>query len=88
MSDTPQHKAILRQCPAAQKVRKRFPRGTRVHAARHDLQGRTVSLSVRGGTIQRHVPGTNAQGGYLVVLWDNGTTGRHSAMALEVTNGG
>ena len=73
--DTPQQRVALRTNEAARKVRKRFPAGTRVTAAGHDtgLQG----------TVTRHVPGMNAQGGHLTVLWDNGTEGRHSAVALR-----
>lgn len=75
--DTPQQAAILRspQGRAARKVRAKFPAGTRVTAA-----GRDTGLE---GTVRRHVPMTNAQGGTLVVEWDNGTEGRHSAIALR-----
>jgi hypothetical protein len=65
-NDTPQQKAILRQCKSARKVRATFPAGTRV----------VVDVSGVEGTVRRHVPGTDAQGGYLVVEWDNGVTGR------------
>ena len=78
--DTPQQKAVLRQSPTARRVRKMWPAGARVTAAGHD----TGVL----GTIQRHVPMTNAQGGDLVVLWDNGTTGRHSPIALRLVTKG
>jgi hypothetical protein len=70
--DTPQQKAILRQSATARKVRKMYPEGTRVAATVSDMRG----------TVKRHVPGTNAQGGYLVVEWDSGNTGRCGAAGL------
>lgn len=74
--DTPQQRAILRQSAAARKARARFPEGTRVDSgAAH-------------GTVVRHVPGNNAQGGTIVVRWDNGTIGRHSAIMLTVIEEG
>jgi hypothetical protein len=75
--DTPQQKVILRQSAIARKVRAKFPEGTRV------LSGGNDRAVLARGVVQRHVPGSNAQGGYLVVLWDNGHTGRHSAVALR-----
>ena len=75
--DTPQHKAVLRQCNTARKVRARFGAGTRVRS--------TAGVE---GTVHRHVPGSNAQGGTVVVDWDSGPLGprrgRHSACALKV----
>jgi len=74
--DTTGHLRALRQNPTARKVRARFPRGTRV-------QGRVGGQT---GTVNRHVPGGNAQGGVLLVDWDNGSTGRTgpaSVMAVE-----
>lgn len=71
MTDTPQQRAALRQSRTARKVRERFPEGTRVTAGAGE------------GTVKRHVPQGNAQGGHLVVLWDNGVTGRHSPIALR-----
>lgn len=76
MADTPQQKVALRTNPAAQRVRKAFPVGTRV-VGRDAAEPRPV------GTVKRHVPGTNAQGGYLVVEWPNGEAGRHGAISLE-----
>lgn len=70
---TPQQAAILRQSKPSQRARKRFPVGTRV-AMR---PGAAVQ-----GTVIRHVPGTDAQGGYFVVQWDHGPIGRHTASAL------
>lgn len=73
--DTPQQARILRTNHTARYVRAKFPAGTRV-----------ASRAGVTGTVTRHVPGTNAQGGYIVVAWDNGRTGRHSACALQVVN--
>jgi hypothetical protein len=78
MTDTTQQKAILRQCPNARYTRKRWPVGTRVTARMKDDKPGPVE-----GTVKRHVPGTNAQGGYLVVEWDNGNTGRHGPISLR-----
>lgn len=69
----PQQQHILRQSATARKVRALFPEGTRVTMR----PGEGVQ-----GTVVRHVPGLNAQGGYLVVQWDHGVTGRHSAVSL------
>jgi len=77
MTDTPQQKAILRQSAAARKVRARFPAGTRVVSGGNDRP------ALAHGEVVRHVPSGNAQGGTLVVLWDSGVTGRHSAVALR-----
>jgi hypothetical protein len=76
--DTPQQARVLRSKSgkAARAVRKKFPVGTRVTSADHDTGVE--------GTVQRHVPGLNAQGGHLVVKWDTGTTGNTSAIALRV----
>jgi len=74
--DTPQQKAILRKSKTAQKVRREWPVGTRVTANTKEPTGRE-------GTVTRHVPGTNAQGGHLNVKWDNGTEGRHSPVSLK-----
>jgi hypothetical protein len=78
--DTRQQKAILRQCKTARAVRKQFPVGTRV-VARDAAEPRPV------GVVTRHVPGTDAQGGVLVVDWESerfGTlTGRHGPISLE-----
>lgn len=75
--DTKQQQAILRQSATARKVRARFPEGTRV------LSGGNDRAPLARGVVVRHIPMTNAQGGTLVVLWDNGNTGRHSAVALR-----
>jgi hypothetical protein len=75
--DTPQQKAILRQNKPARKVRADFPAGTRV-------EGFTGAKGTGAfGTVKRHVPHTNAQGGVLVVEWDSGTTGRHSPISVR-----
>lgn len=71
--DTPQQKAALRHNKAARVVRQRFPEGTRVR----------VPISGACGVVRRHVPGLNAQGGYLIVEWDNGHTGRIGPINVE-----
>jgi hypothetical protein len=62
--DTRQQQVALRRNRAARWVRRNYPAGTR------------VTSGVMEGTVTRHVPGLNAQGGYLVVEWANGQTGR------------
>jgi hypothetical protein len=77
MTDTKQQKAILRQSKTARAVRRDFPEGTRV-------EGFTGARGTGSfGTVQRHVPHTNAQGGVLVVQWDNGREGRHSPISVR-----
>ena len=73
MADTPQQKAILRQCRAAKRTRQRFPEGTRVR----------VPISGMTGVVLRHVPGTDAQGGSLTVRWDSGVVGRVTPINVE-----
>lgn len=70
--DTPQQRAVLRQCAAARRLRKLMPAATRV-----------VSVAGEYGTVLRHVPGTDAQGGYLTIQWDNGNVGRHSPFGIK-----
>lgn len=74
--DSDYDKRILRSNKSAQTTRRRFPSGTRVVP-------REASDATNVGTVKRHVPGINAQGGYLVVEWDNGTTGRHGPISLK-----
>jgi len=62
--DTPQQKYILRTSRAARWVRRNYPNGTELEGA-NGLRG----------TVKRHVP-TSSAGGYLVVEWANGITGR------------
>jgi hypothetical protein len=69
MQDTRQQQAILRQSAAARATRRKYPVGTRV---RH--RGADPVTGVLG-TVCRHVPTTNAQGGHLSVQWDNGVRG-------------
>jgi hypothetical protein len=77
MPDTKQQSAVLRQSAVARKVRRDFPPGTRV-------EGFTgVKGTGSFGTVARHVPHSNAQGGVLVIDWDNGHRGRHSAVAVR-----
>lgn len=72
-----QYGQVLRANPVARKVRAAWPRGQRVEGvARGGPTGRF-------GTVRRHIPGMNAQGGHLVILWDNGHEGRHSASTLR-----
>lgn len=72
--DTAQQRHWLRTCRTAQLVRRDFPAGTRVRARQ----------SGELGTVLRHVPGTNAQGGYLLVRWDRTSeVGRTGPIALE-----
>ena len=70
-SDTIQQKAILRQNKAARTIRQRYPTGTRVSTGRME------------GTVTRHIPTTNAQGGHLNVTWDNGRSGRISPSVIH-----
>lgn len=65
--DTPQQKHILRSSRTAARVRRMFPRGTRVEAtAAADRPG-----NGRIGTVAAHIPGSSADGGRLTVLWDD-----------------
>jgi hypothetical protein len=73
--DTKQQRAILRQNKAARWVRKTYPAGTRVTSAHYD------GLPV--GVVKRHVPHSNAQGGVLVVEWENGHVGRVSPGSVK-----
>lgn len=68
--DTPHQRSTLRRSQAAQRTRARFGPGTRVC---YDPVAYPKATAV--GTVQRHIPGTNAQGGVLRVLWDNGAQG-------------
>jgi hypothetical protein len=79
MTDTKQQAAVLRQSKTAQAVRRQFPEGTRVRPNQSVYAGLTTT-----GVVKRHIPMTDAQGGVLVVEWDNGTTGRMSPINLEV----
>lgn len=73
--DTPQQKAVLRQCKAARATRKAFPIGSRV-TARGATEGPV-------GVVLRHVLATNAQGGHLTVEWAGGVVGRHGPIGLR-----
>lgn len=72
MSDTAQQRAALRANPVARQIRAAWPEGLRVEGAPGHL-----------GTVERHVPGMNAQGGHLVVRWDSGPVGHHSPVELH-----
>lgn len=78
--DNDEQRRILRSNKSAQTTRRRFPSGTRVVP-------REASDATNVGTVKRHVPGVNAQGGYLLVEWDNGATGRHGPIALKPYEG-
>lgn len=72
MTDTPGQKRALRT-RAARTVRARFPAGTPI----------VVPISGMRGVVKRHVPMRDAQGGYLVVEWENGHTGRVTPINVE-----
>ena len=85
-NDNPSQKRALRSSKAARKVRATFPAGTRVESI---IRGGTLGTPWEKplgvfGTVQRHVPGTDALGGYLVVRWDSGTIGRSMCTSLRV----
>jgi len=71
--DTAQQKAILRQSRMARFVRKTYPAGTPIVAPQTGWTG----------TVLRHVPMTDAQGGHLVVEWENGEVGRVTPMNVK-----
>jgi hypothetical protein len=72
--DNPQQRRTLRRHRVSQIVRGKYPAGTRVKAR----------ASGELGTVERHIPQPNAQGGYLLIKWDRtGTTGRHGPIAIE-----
>lgn len=76
-TDTRQQRAVLRQNRTARAVRADYPAGTRV-------EGFTGQHGTGAfGTVKRHVPHTNAQGGVLIVQWDNGSEGRHSPVSVR-----
>lgn len=68
--DTLEQRCTLRSRRSAQLTRKHFPAGTRVQ-----MDPKAYPRSTMLGTVTRHVPLSNAQGGYLVVQWDNGHKG-------------
>lgn len=68
-TDTRQQRAVLRQNKTARKVRKLYPQGQRIEVINPEPTGHF-------GTVYRHIPQTNAQGGVLVVDFDNGIRGR------------
>lgn len=73
-NDTAQQTAILRQSRSARAVRAKYPVGTRVRHTGGDQEG----------TVKRHIPGSDAQGGSLIVEWDNGITGRLQPISAEL----
>ena len=76
-TDNPQQRAALIRNRAARTVRARFPAGTVV-------RGRGAGPDAPSGVVLRHIPMGDAQGGVLVVRWDNGITGRAQPGALLV----
>jgi hypothetical protein len=80
MTDTPQQARVLRTSRVARAVRAKFPAGTRVVAT--PGAGAEPRPGAAHGVVVRHVPGLNAQGGYLVVRWDSGVEGRMGASCL------
>lgn len=72
-----QQRAALRQSKVARSVHTRFAKGVRVRA----VDGNESSPQ---GAVARHIPMMNAQGGTVVVDWDSGVTGRHSAGDLAI----
>jgi hypothetical protein len=69
MADTPQQARILRASRTARKVRRRFGAGTRVVVV--PGAGAEPRPGAMTGTVLRHVPGLNAQGGTLTIQWDD-----------------
>lgn len=80
--DTPGQARVLRTHCTAKAVRRRYYPGTLVQPRRAANEGAIPGSPV--GVVRRHVPGTNAQGGHLVIEWPNGAVGNHSAAALAV----
>lgn len=78
-TDTPQQRATLRRSAVARRVRRDYPQGQRVES----VPGPGMSGNGVFGTVHRHVPQSNAQGGHLVVDWDNGHRGRISPISVR-----
>jgi hypothetical protein len=70
---TPQQELALSKNKAAKALRHKFPAGSRVEGS--GLQG----------TVLKHIPGFSADGGYVVVKWDNGHTGRVTGLNTAVS---
>jgi hypothetical protein len=71
--DTQAQRRALRHNHTARHVRKLFPPDTPIR----------VKVSGWRGTVKRHVPQLNSQGGYLVVQWVDGNTSRMSPINVE-----
>lgn len=80
--DTPQQRMALRTNSVARWVRRTYPSGTRVVAT--PGAGCQPRPGAMHGTVVRHVPMLNAQGGHLTVRWDNGVTGRVNPASVTV----
>jgi hypothetical protein len=78
--DTPQQKAILRSSRTARAMRKRFSYGQRVQVYAGAGSDETAGVQ---GTVYRHVPGLDAQGGVVVVDLDTGVRARKTASSLR-----
>lgn len=67
----------------SRKMAKKFGPDTRVVGTDGPtMPGKKPRYGTVEGTVKRFVEGNNAQGGYAVVAWDNGRTGRHSPGSL------
>jgi len=68
----------------------KFAAGTRVVGTDGPIIAQLPGQGRRYGTVQgtvvRFVEGNNAQGGYAVVRWDNGHTGRISPGSLALVS--
>jgi hypothetical protein len=87
-TDTPQQRALLRSNKAARKARSLFPHGQRVAVTggthQPSVSGRPGTDRVGGyGTVYRHIPGSDAQGGTVVVDLDNGVRARLNPITLR-----
>lgn len=87
-ADTPQQARTLRTNKAARKVRKMYPHGQRIAVTggthQTSVAGRPGTDRVGGyGTVYRHVPMGNAQGGTVVVDLDNGVRAHLSPFTIR-----
>lgn len=87
---TAQERAVLRTNRVARHVHAKFTVGTRVVAADGappvDPNAQPRRFGTVEGTVKRHIPMPNAQGGTIVVEWDNGITGRTNAGSLALVS--
>lgn len=78
MPSSESDRRVYRRSATARRVRDMFPVGSRVAG----WGGTPPRASNVHGTIMRHLPAYNGQGGSFVVAWDNGYTGHASPIAL------